>query len=208
MNSNIINRKHNRRSIRLKNYDYSEEGAYFITICTYKKFCVFGKQRDTMIKLSLIGDIVNRCWNAIPDHFPHTELDSHVVMPNHLHGIIVMSNTSIGVEIKTGVQLNAPTIETLDKFRAISPAKGSLSVIIRTFKSAVTKTCRSSNIQNFKWQRNYYEHVIRNENELNRIREYIAYNPNQWQYDRENIERLQDKDYDKRWKNIESKIYG
>jgi REP element-mobilizing transposase RayT len=116
--------KHHRKSIRLKEYDYSQPGEYFVTICTHSHECVLGKIIHGEMRLNEIGKIVEKCWKEIPIHFPNTELDEFVVMPNHIHGIIVLRDYS------RDVQLNVPT--------RLSPRRWTLSVIIRTYKAAVT----------------------------------------------------------------------
>jgi REP element-mobilizing transposase RayT len=173
-------KKHHRRSIRLRNYDYSQAGAYFVTICTINRKCLFGKiegpnNNSPNIMLSNVaGKIVQQCWLEIPTHFPNAELDKFVVMPNHIHGIIIIKN--VWVQNFEPIQQN--------KYQKIIPQ--SIGSIIRGFKIGVTKWFRqNTNIYNV-WQRNYYEHIVRNERELNQIREYIINNPLQWQFDREN----------------------
>jgi len=194
--------KHQRRSIRLKDYDYSQAGAYFVTICMKDMKCILGKIQNGKVRMSRIGRIIYQCWVEIPDHFDSVKLDVFVVMPNHLHGIVHITDDC------RGVQLNAPAKNAPNFYSSISPRRKTLSVIIRTFKAAVTTYCQKSRIQSSFWQRNYYEHVVRNEDELNRIREYVLYNPLQWQYDRENPECIQDNDYEKQWGDFEEKIFG
>jgi putative transposase len=170
---------HHRRSIRLKGYDYSLAGAYFVTVCSWGKGCIFGEIADGEIHLNEYGEIVMKCWNGIQDHLPHVETDEFIIMPNRVHGIVFMVGARHAVPLQTiGEQF-------------AKPVSGSLPTIIRSFKSAVT---RSSNI--FRntpgtpvWQRNYYEHIIRNDKELQTIREYIRYNPLKWDEDEENPER-------------------
>jgi putative transposase len=162
-----------RRSVRLRGYDYAQPGAYFVTISTRNRMLFFDDEE--------IRNIAERCWLQIPDHFPAVELDEWVIMPNHLHGIIVIGR---------GVQLNAPTGGTArnpeDPFSAMSPRPHSLAVVIRTYKAAVTTLCRRAGIAEFCWQRNYYEHIIRDEGELNDTRQYIIDNPIRWATDEEN----------------------
>lgn len=164
-----------RRSIRLKGYDYSSAGAYFVTLCVKGKRCLFGRIAEEIVDLFRIGKIVKRCWEEIPGHFKDVGLDEFVVMPNHLYGIVVIS--------RRGTACRASTLERFRK-----PVAGSLPTVIRSFKSAVTRRVnrmRASPGSTF-WQRNYYEHVIRNEKELNLIRQYIMDNPLKWEMDREN----------------------
>ena len=202
MNQMYNSEKHHRRSIRLKGYDYSLAGTYFVTICVKERKCVFGDVQNSNVVLSPIGEIVYQCWNEIPNNFNSVKLYVFIVMPNHLHGIVVMTNDC------WGVQLNAPTRNASNFYGLISPKQKTLSVIIRTFKAAVTTLCRKNNYHFFELQRNYYEHIVRNEDELNRIREYIINNPLQWQFDKENPNRIQDNTYDNQWSHFEEGIYG
>ena len=158
-------------SIRLKGYDYSSPGEYFITICTLDKQCVLGDVVDKEMQLNEIGKIVAQCWEEIPNHFPNVELDAFVAMPNHVHGIIIINDRG------RDVQLNVST--------RLSPKRGSLSVIVRTFKAAVTTICRRQGYHEFGWQSRFYEHIIRSEKELNIIRDYIVNNPAAWLQDDE-----------------------
>ena len=203
MNQMYNSEKHHRRSIRLKGYDYSLAGTYFVTICVKERKCVFGDVQNSNVVLSPIGEIVYQCWNEIPNNFNSVKLYVFIVMPNHLHGIVVMTN-----DCSRGVQLNAPTRNASNFYGLISPKQKTLSVIIRTFKAAVTTLCRKNNYHFFELQRNYYEHIVRNEDELNRIREYIINNPLQWQFDKENPNRIQDNTYDNQWSHFEEGIYG
>jgi REP element-mobilizing transposase RayT len=164
------NSAYRRRSIRLRNYDYSQSGAYFLTICTHNRVTYFD---DPSIR-----EIASDCWLQIPTHFANAELDEWVLMPNHLHGILVLENAE-------GVQLNAPrpTRRILgNRFSQISPQSKALGVVIRTYKAAVTTRCRAEGLD-FVWQRNYYEHMIRSQNDLDRAREYIFWNPSKWDSD-------------------------
>ena len=168
-----------RRSIRLKDYDYSQEGAYFVTICAYGKKCIFGDVIDYRVELSPIGQIVSKFWFEIPKHFGSVYLDEFVVMPSHIHGIVMITGK------RRGVKFNAPTRDD-DYYSRISPRKDTLSVIVRTYKSAVSSWCRKNGCEDFHWQRNYYEHVIRSDDDLVQIREYIANNAVKWDLDNEN----------------------
>jgi len=165
--------EHHRRSIRLKAYDYSKPGAYFVTICSYKRECVFGNWINGEMLINEFGQIIENEWLKTAQIRDNIRLDEYVVMPNHFHGILFIACR--------GVLQYAPTKE----FRSPSQTIGS---IIRGFKSTVTKQIKQ--LRNTPgatiWQRNYYERIIRNEKELNRIREYILNNPLKWQLDREN----------------------
>ncbi len=161
-----------RRSIRLKNYDYSQQGAYFLTICTKNKQCLFGDIKEDKIRLNRLGAIVCECWQVIPEHFSHVELDTFVIMPNHIHGILWIAK-SVSDEYQSSAQYQ-------------KVIKGSIPTIVRSFKSVVTKQinqiCQQKGTSLI-WQRNYYEKIIRDEKMLDNIREYIINNPANWKLD-------------------------
>jgi putative transposase len=161
-----------RRSIRLQGYDYSEVGGYFITVCTYNRDCMFGSITDDKMSLNNYGKIVEPCWQEIPTHFPHAVLDSFVIMPNHVHGIIIIAN-------HVGANNYSPLLA--DNFHSPSKTIGS---IVRGFKIGVTKWFRNNTEFYNIWQRNYHERIIRNESDLNKIREYIIANPLNWKTDK------------------------
>ena len=167
--------KHHRRSLRLKGYDYSRAGAYFVTICTHGRECLFGEIMDGEMRLNAAGQAAQAEWVRLPERFQSIELDEFVIMPNHLHGIILV-----------GAGLAPPDSGAASRGAASSAP--TLGHILRAFKSisaiAVNRLLGRSGRS--LWQRNYYEHIVRSENELARIREYIANNPAQWALDREN----------------------
>jgi len=173
--------KHHRRSIRLQGYDYSQPGAYFITLCTQNRECLFGGILNGEIRLNEFGKIAHQCWLEIPQHFPHVQLDEFVVMPNHIHGIIVLNNIVVGVQNIEPLQQNIEPLQNQNAYQHIIPR--SIGSIIRGFKIGVTKNFRQNTDIYVVWQRNYYEHMIRNEVELNRIRQYIIDNPKKWRTD-------------------------
>ena len=158
---NIINNPgfYNRRSIRLPSFDYSQLGSYFVTICAKNGECFFGDIDDGSIVLTNAGDIVRKMVDGLPERFPHINIDTYVIMPNHIHMIIAV-----------GAQFIAP-------YTNRTPALGQ---IIRIFKAICTRCIRQNGHMDFSWQRNYYEHVIRNETDLSNIREYIVGNPLRW----------------------------
>jgi len=162
--------KHHRRSIRLKNYDYASSGAYFVTIVTHGRQCLFGAIVDGQMRLNEFGEIVCDEWLKTEIIRPRVQLDVFVIMPNHIHGIIIVNDVD---GCCRGTLQRAPTIEQFGK-----PTSDSIPTIIRLFKSATTK--RINEYRNTPavsvWQRNYYEHIIRNETEWQRIRQYIANN--------------------------------
>jgi len=160
-----------RHSIRLPEYDYSEPGAYFVTINCHKHRALFGSIENEAVNLNNLGEIASKCWSSIPKHFSAVTLDTFLVMPSHVHGILFINETP---EDRVRAQHAAPLRPK--KPRVIL---GSLGAIVRSYKSAVT---RSINLLRAApgeliWHRNYYEHVIRNQRELDSIRQYITYNP-------------------------------
>ena len=186
--------EHRRRSLRLKGYDYSQAGAYFVTICTQDRMCLFGDIVDGKMQLNATGRMIEQCWNAMPDHFPLMESDEFIVMPNHIHGIVVLAGDAVGALHATPLRHATPppsTASPASRMSKISPKSGSLAVMIRSFKSAVTKRINEScgTAGAAVWQRNYYEHIIRDDDDLARIRQYIIDNPAQWAMDRENPDR-------------------
>ncbi|OWY67534.1 transposase [cyanobacterium TDX16] len=163
--------KHNRHSIRLQNYNYSTAGAYFITICTHQRECLFGEISEGVMQLSQLGQVAQSHWMNLPKYHSNLYLKTFVVMPNHLHGILILHSDRSG---RAG-------------FDQTSTAKSpDLPEIIRGFKTfsarQINKIRRVSKIP--VWQRNYYEHIIRNEESLERIRQYIENNPLSWFMDR------------------------
>jgi REP element-mobilizing transposase RayT len=168
------NNKYNRRSIRLKNYDYSSPGAYFITIVTNNRQYLFGEIVNNEMILNEYGEIANKYWYEIPKHYTNTQLDEYVIMPNHIHGIIFI----VGAIHELPLQQN-------EFPQLIQRRKMLLPKIIGRFKMNAAK--QINQIRQTPgipvWQRNYYEHIIRNDNELNKIREYIINNPLTWQTD-------------------------
>ena len=209
-----------RRSVRLPDYDYSSPGAYFVTICTAKRKSIFGEIIGNELKINEMGNIAYNCWLNITDHFLNTELDEFIIMPNHIHGIIMikprrgmastcpsqentpdprrgMASTCPSQENtpdpRRGMASTCPSGSPVSKGLPVSnpygrkfgkPQTGSLGIIIANFKSIVTKriwelTASKTPI----WQRNFYEHIIRSERDLNAIREYIRDNQAKWEKD-------------------------
>lgn len=175
--------KDERRSFRLKDYNYSQAGAYFVTICTQKGKLILGKVVEDEMVLNKYGQIVEQSWNELLNHFLNMKIDWFVVMPNHIHGIIALDDDGRG-----GVP---PPMG--DSALGGSPLKKpKLGQMVAFFKYQTTKlinTIRSTPGMRI-WQRNYYEHVIRNEDKLNKIRYYIQTNPLKWHLDRENQQRV------------------
>jgi len=157
-----------RKIHRLKDFDYSQKGAYFITICTLNRDKLLGRIVDGQVALNDSGRAVLSVWDDLTSRFPMIETDAFVIMPNHVHGIIIV-----------GAQFIAPFEGSMNR----APTLGE---IVRFFKAVCTRVIRINHHANFSWQRNYYEHVIRDNNSLKLIREYIVTNPLRWELDREN----------------------
>ena len=162
--------KYRVESSRLKEWDYSTAWWYFITICTKDHIEYFGEIVKEKMILNNLGIIVEKYWKEIPIHFPNVGLDYFVIMPNHIHGIIILNEK--GRDVACNVSTNVMS--------RISPKKGSLSTLIRSFKSAVTKTAKEKGYINFQWQSRFYDRIIRNEKELYKIRKYLLQNPLKW----------------------------
>ena len=187
--------KHHRRSIRLKNYDYSQEGAYYVTIVAWHREFLFGEIVNKEMRLNKVGKIVEWEWLELPKRLSYVELGEYVVMPNHFHGILFIHEnvgaTRHGQTISLSVAEHLQTI-TPDGIDGSplphGPKPASLGAIIAQFKSRATK--RIWKISEFKetpiWQRNYYEHIIRDETDLQNKTDYIESNPSLWDEDDEN----------------------
>jgi REP element-mobilizing transposase RayT len=180
-----------------------------VTIVVKDRRCDFGRVVIDAVDLSELGRAADACWRQIPEHHKGVGLDEYVVMPNHVHGIVII-NEKPGDDVHGGdvpgrdVQLNVPTGDTLSlnvptedhqsnigrRGNSISPVKGSLSVIIRTFKAAVTTWARTNDHPEFAWQGRFHDHIIRDEDDLYRIRTYIRNNPLKWALDEENPDNL------------------
>jgi len=164
--------------LRLANWDYRWNAAYYVTICTRNRKYFFGKVVKGEMQLSDIGVIAQQYWNDIPKHFSFVNANISVVMPNHIHGIIIINNDIVDSFHETNLHPTNKHIKN-KKMSSISAKSGSLSVIIRLYKSSVTLQARKIN-DGFGWQRRYYDRIIRNNNEFDRIKRYIADNPKNW----------------------------
>ena len=176
----LFRNKYRIGSIRYRGFDYSSPGKYFITICTKNKLPYFGKIENGIMILSDLGLIANKCWREIPCHFPFIKLDEFIIMPDHLHGIIIIIEK---INIDVVQTLHATFVQQIefpngknDKMSSISPKTGSLGSVIRSYKSAVSNDAHKINY-GFAWQPRFYDHIIRTNTELNRIRKYIQKNP-------------------------------
>ncbi len=176
-------RIHNRQSIRLKGYDYSRAGFYFVTLCCEGRKHLFGKVERGRMILNEAGRVADACWLEIPDHFPHAVLHAHVVMPNHVHGIIELSGQKIFCPPGAGAENFLP-LPRQHEFQKMIPR--SIGSIVRGFKIGVTKWFRNregdpGRDQPVKiWQRNYHERIIRDERAYQIISKYIHNNPLNW----------------------------
>jgi putative transposase len=200
--------RHHRRLVRLRGYDYAREGAYFITVCAQERQCLFGEIVDGEMRLNEAGRMVQAVWEELSIHCPGAKGDRFVVMPNHFHGIIVL----VGAGPRACPDAGLPPVDAgpracpdggprvdaephrLEKGQpqGVAPTL-SLPDVVHRFKTLTTKRYADGVKQlgwpPFRgrlWQRNYYEHVVRDEESLNRIRQYILDNPARWEFDREN----------------------
>jgi REP element-mobilizing transposase RayT len=162
---------HHRRSIRLKGYDYSRNGAYFITMCSWERESIFGELIDGKMRLNDWGLIIDAIWCWVGKQYPYLELVDHVVMPNHLHGILLFD------QYKGGLR-TAPTERIKPLGRILGAFKTRSTRLVNEFRQAPGTVI---------WQRNYYERIIRNETELDRISQYIISNPANWIDDKNKI---------------------
>ena len=166
LHNNGKNMNKNRQSIRLRGYDYSQSGAYFVTICTQNKKCFFGNIINEEMVLNDSGRMIKMIWDELPINYPGINIDEFQIMPNHVHGIIIIDKGAAG--------LSLPDI--VHRFKSLTTARYIRGVKQKQWPPFPGKL----------WQRNYYEHIVRDENELNDIRKYIMDNPKKWDLDREN----------------------
>jgi REP element-mobilizing transposase RayT len=186
--------KYRNESLRLKNWDYGSNAWYFVTIATKNQEPYFGNIKNNEMQHTEIGQIAEKYWCEISIHFPFVILDEFIIMPDHLHGIIIINkndddcchynNVYVGSQDfanlpdrqKINNTINGNTINYKNKF---GPQSKNLASIIRGFKTGVKKYATMTN-SDFIWQRGYYEHIIRDEQSLSRIRKYIRNNPMKW----------------------------
>jgi REP-associated tyrosine transposase len=187
-------------SARLQSWDYGQNGAYFVTICTKNRAAYFGDVVGSIMQFSPIGQMANKYWLEIPTHFPFVKLGEHVIMPNHVHGIIVIDkpNTGLNREINVETHIVETHVEThveTQDFASLptkpmsshhknqfGPQSKNLASIVRGFKIGVTKDARKINAE-FTWQSRFHDHIIRNEKSFNEITEYVKANPKKWKND-------------------------
>ena len=181
--------EHHRRSIRLRGYDYRSDGAYFVTVCTRDRGCIFGAVTGPVVNLSRRGMIVSDCWHDIPNHRLYVVLDQFIVMPNHVHGIFWIED-GLAEQSRGYTCVALPPANCAvsgQQFPLARPA-GSVGAIVGSYKAAVSREInrvRPGAARDL-WQPNYYEHVIRTDGALEAAREYIRANPERWAADRQN----------------------
>jgi REP element-mobilizing transposase RayT len=197
--------EHHRRSIRLHGYDYSQAGVYFVTVVTQNRACLFGEIAGREMRLNAAGQIVQEEWRRVGQRFPNIQLGAFVVMPNHIHGILTIRAVGATRPGQTSAPSTTGTVPNEVSFdhggsplpgngvtaRPNGPPTGSVSAIVGQFKSRVTKRLWANPglLRTPIWQRNYYEHIIRSEDEYKHIHLYIEANPINWVNDNENPER-------------------
>ncbi len=177
-----------RRLTRLREHDYAAPGAYFVTVCTLHKEPILGEIQGESLRLSPAGLIVNEAWHDLPRHYAHVQLDAFVVMPNHVHGIIFIEEPSLTDSVGAGLRPAPTHHDRPAPSKGVSSRRHGLSEIVRAFKSFSARRINAlhGTLGARVWQRGFYDHVIRNEDDLARIREYIAMNPLRWSLDEEN----------------------
>ena len=195
---------HHRRSIRLPGYDYASPGSYFVTVCTHQRKLLFGEVIAGQMHRNALGDIVHAEWYATERVRPEVRLDAFVVMPNHLHGILEIIDVGASRGLAPRAHARADNAEMRATHRVAptagarsrphGPAPGSIGAILGQIKSLTKKAINKTRGTPGRpvWQPNYHEHVIRNQKELQRVREYICNNPLRWPSDRENPARQSD----------------
>ena len=190
-------------SSRLKNWDYGKNGAYFLTICTKNREHFFGKivtvENNNEMHLNEIGKLADKFWAEIPEHFPFVELGNYTIMPNHVHGILIIDKSNV-VEDVVDMSLRVETLKERLKERLqcnvsagngmkneqmakISPKRGTISTILRSYKSVVTKNSHYIHAD-FEWQERFHDHIIRNSESFERIQKYIENNVANWKEDK------------------------
>ena len=182
---NKFKNKYRISSARLQTWDYANNGVYFITICTQNRHHFFGHIQNQEMQLSEIGKFAEQYWYEIPNHFPMVELGNFVVMPNHVHGILVIDKMNDEPFVETR-QCFVSTIKTntiIGSSRFQNQGKNTISSIVGSYKSIVTKMSRQIN-PNFGWQSRFHDHIIRNSKSFENIQNYIEQNPLKWDDDR------------------------
>ena len=165
----------------LSDYDYSTSGYYFVTVCSKDREEWFGKIENGEMRLNTVGEIARNSWAEIPLHLQHIEIDEFSVMPNHIHGILIINESMVGNAYMRSHQRNAFMHSLQDRTKML------LSKVIQQYKASVTRKINSSeSSHHFAWQKSFYDHVIRNDRSLDNLRQYIVNNPLKWELDIEN----------------------
>ena len=197
---NSLPDKHHRHSIRLRGYDYSQNSAYFVTLCAERRLCLFGDIENGGMRCNVAGEMLSQQWLAISERFPQVILDEWIVMPNHFHGIVILDNSNRKIADRATTRVDGTHDADVGATIVVAPNTvaqnaATLGDIVGAFKSLTTNAyiagvghCNWPPFPKRLWQRNYYEHIIRSERSLNAIREYIALNPTHWAEDDENPE--------------------
>ena len=181
----LYKNKYRIETTRVRGWDYRNAGFYFVTLFTQDRRSTFGDIHAGLVHLSTLGEIAHQYWVEIPAHHQGIALDEFVIMPNHVHGILCINHTA--VETLHATSLPPHDISKRNPAMSnISPRSGSIGAIIRSYKSAVTNWARRHGHRDFVWQTRYFEHIIRNEESFQRIRQYILENPLNWESDQEN----------------------
>ncbi len=184
MKNDLFNNKYRIPSSRAKWWDYRKPALYYITICTHKMEHLFGYIENGEMHLNQLGEFAYQCFKEIPDHFPFAEIINFVIMPNHVHGLIRICIPSIKSmpESNPAMDLTNPP-EKNECMASISPKKGSLASIVRSYKSAVTKFANENHLP-CGWQERFHDHIVKDYWDLQRISEYISNNPGRWGKDK------------------------
>ncbi len=169
-----------RRSVRMKHYDYSQSGFYLVTICVEKHRCTFGDIRDDTMHRNGAGQIAQSIWESLPQRFSTVQLDTFMIMPNHMHGIIELVAIEISPDVARSISHTPTRFQAHMRDEAIKKANPSLGQIVRTFKGAATYEIHRADRPDFAWQVGYHESVLRNEKALDYARNYIVNNPVTW----------------------------
>jgi putative transposase len=178
-----------RKSPRKADYDYSLSGAYFVTICTHERALIFGDVVDDTMHHTELGQIAHNCWETVSEHFPHVRVESFVVMPNHVHAIIIIEDHNM-VGTRHALSVDKKQYKNKDgRFFPSGVKSGSLGAIVGSYKSAVTKTANRTLFDppSSLWQSRYHDHIIRNQKEFDMIFQYVLSNPSRWNEDRFNL---------------------
>lgn len=173
------------KSARLQSWDYSSDGGYFITICTHHRKSVFGHINQGIMCLSDAGKIVEQCWFDLPNHYPNLQLDTFVIMPNHIHGIMIINNNGLGGK-RHGIPEFVRALKSFSSRRINEMGNGGVVVETGLRPVSTEPTNSQTNNQSFIWQSRYYDHIIRTHDEHIRISNYIRNNPMNWENDKLN----------------------